>query len=65
MVRPRRTAQKRTGCQPTGQLAPRDVPPPPEPQPDSPQYIPQGEDSLEIVVTVPIAEHTQEAQQLP
>jgi hypothetical protein len=41
------------------------VPPPPEPQPDSPQYVPQGEDSFEIVVTVSIGEDTQEAQQLP
>jgi hypothetical protein len=45
-------------------LAPRDVPPPPEPQPDSPQYIPQGDDSFEIVDTVPVGEDTQEAQQL-
>jgi hypothetical protein len=53
MVHPRRTSQKSTECQPTGQLVPRDVPPPPESQLDSPQYIPQGEDSFEIVVTVP------------
>jgi hypothetical protein len=44
---------------------PRDVPPPPEPQPDSPQYVPQGEDSFEIVVMVLAGEDTQEAQQLP
>jgi hypothetical protein len=44
---------------------PRDVPPRPELQPNSPQYDPQGEDSFEIVVTVPIGEDTQEAQQLP
>jgi hypothetical protein len=44
---------------------PRDVPLLPEPQPDSPQYVPQGEDSFEIVVTVPVREDTQEAQQLP
>jgi hypothetical protein len=37
-------------------LAPRDVPPPPKPQPNSPQYVPQGEDSFEIVVTVPAGE---------
>jgi hypothetical protein len=41
------------------------VPPPPEPQPDSPQYVPQWEDSFEIVVMVPVGEDTQEAQQLP
>jgi hypothetical protein len=38
----RRTAQKSTGRQPTRQLAPRNVPPPPEPQPDSPLYVPLG-----------------------
>jgi hypothetical protein len=64
MVRPRRTTQKSTGRQPTGLLAPRDLPPPPEPQPDSPQYVPQWEDSFEIVVTVPAGEDTQEAQLL-
>jgi hypothetical protein len=41
------------------------VPPPPEPQPNSPQYIPQGEHSFEIVVTISVGEDTQEAQQLP
>jgi hypothetical protein len=35
MARTRRTARKSTGCQPTGQLAPRDVPPQQEPQHDS------------------------------
>jgi hypothetical protein len=61
MARTRRTAQKSTGRQPTGQLAPRNVPLPPEPQPDSPKYVPQGEDSFEIVVTVSAGEDTQEA----
>jgi hypothetical protein len=65
MVHPRRTARKSTGYLPTGLLAPRDVPPPLEPQPDSPQYVSQGEDSFEIVVTIPVVEDTQEAQQLP
>jgi hypothetical protein len=65
MARTRRTARKCTGRQPTGQLAPRNVPPQPEPQPDSPQHIPQGEDSFKIVVTVLVGEDTQEAQQLP
>jgi hypothetical protein len=40
------------------------VPPQPEPQPDSPQRVPQGEDSVEIVVTVLAGEDTQKAQQL-
>jgi hypothetical protein len=62
MVRPRHTTRKSTGRQPTGQLAPRDVPPPLEPQPDSPQNVPQGEGSFKIVVTVPVGEDTQEAQ---
>jgi hypothetical protein len=65
MVRPRCIARKSTGCQPIGQLVARDVPPLPEPQLDSPQYVPQGEDSFEIVVTVPMGEDTQEAQLLP
>jgi hypothetical protein len=42
MVHPRRTTRKSTRRQPTRQLVPRDVPPLPEPQPDSPQYVPQG-----------------------
>jgi hypothetical protein len=65
MVRPHCTARKSTRRQATGQLVPMDVPPPSEPQPNSPQYVPQGEDSFEIVVTVPAGEDTQEAQQLP
>jgi hypothetical protein len=65
MVRPRRTAQKSTGRQPTKQLVPRDVPPPPEPQPDSPQYVLEEVDSFEIVVTVLAGDDTREAQQLP
>jgi hypothetical protein len=35
MVHPHRIVRKSTG-----QLTPRDVPPLPEPQPNSPQYIP-------------------------
>jgi hypothetical protein len=50
-------------------MAPRDVPPQLESQPNSPQYIPQEEDPFEIVVMVPIWEEAQEAteesQQLP
>jgi hypothetical protein len=41
------------------------VPPLPESQPDSPQYVPQGEDSFKIVVIVLAGEDMQEAQQLP
>jgi hypothetical protein len=65
MAHTRRTARKSTGCQPTGQLAPRNVPPQPEPQPNSPQHVPQGEDSFKIVVTIPVGEDTQEAQHMP
>jgi hypothetical protein len=65
MARTRCTTSKSTGHQPTGQLAPRNVPPWPEPQNDSPQHVPRGEDSFEIVVTVPVGEDTQEAQQMP
>jgi hypothetical protein len=61
----RRTARKSTEHQPTSQLALRNVPPQLEPQPDSTQHVPQGEDSIEIVVTVPAGEDTQEAQQRP
>jgi hypothetical protein len=61
MVRTRRTARKSTGCQPTRQLAPWDVPPQQEPQPDSPQE----EEPFEIVVTVPAGEDSQEAQPMP
>jgi hypothetical protein len=41
------------------------MPPQPEPQPDSPQYVPHEEDNFKIVVTVPMGEDTQKAQQLP
>jgi hypothetical protein len=61
MVCTRRTARKSIGRQPTGQLAPRDVPPQQEPQPDSPQE----EEPFEIVVKVPVGEDSQEAQPMP
>jgi hypothetical protein len=64
MVRSRCTTCKSTGCQPTGQLVSRVVSTQPEPQPNSPQYVPQEEDSFDIVVIVPVGEDTQEAQQL-
>jgi hypothetical protein len=60
MVHPHRTACKSTGHQPAGQMVPRDVPPQPEPQPDSPQYVPQEEDPFEIVVTIPVGEEALE-----
>jgi hypothetical protein len=56
-----RTAWKSTGHQPTGQLAPRDVPPQQEPQPDSPRE----EEPFEIVVIVPAGEDSQEAPPMP
>jgi hypothetical protein len=61
MVRTRHTARKCTESQPTGQLAPRDVPPQQLPQPDSPQE----EEPFEIVVIVPAGEDSQEAQSMP
>jgi hypothetical protein len=61
MVRTCHTARKSTRRQPTGQLAPRDVPPQQEPQPNSPQE----EEPFEIVVTVPAGEDSQEAQPMP
>jgi hypothetical protein len=61
MVHTHRTARKSTGHQPTGQLAPRDVPPQQEPQPDSAQE----EEPFEIVVTVLVGEDSQETQPMP
>jgi hypothetical protein len=61
MVRTRRIARKSTGRQPTGQLAPRDVSPQQEPQPDSPKE----EEPFEIVVIVLAGEGSQEAQPMP
>jgi hypothetical protein len=61
MVHTRRTARMSTGRQPTGQLAPRDVPPQQESQHDSPQE----DEPLEIMVIVPAGEDSQEAQPIP
>jgi hypothetical protein len=61
MVRTRRIASKSTGCQPTGQLALRNVPPEQEPQHDSPQE----DEPFDIMVTVPAGENSQEAQPMP
>jgi hypothetical protein len=69
MVLPHRTAHKSTRRQYASQMAPRDVPPQPELQPNSPQYVPQEEDPFEIMVMVPAGEEaqevTEESQQLP
>jgi hypothetical protein len=69
MVRPCRTDRKSNGHQPASQMAPRDVPPQPEPQLNSPQYVHQEEDPFEIMVMIPVGEEFQEAieeaQQLP
>jgi hypothetical protein len=61
MVRTHHTARKSTGHQPTGQLAPRDMPLQQEPHPDSPQE----EEPFEIVVTKPAGEDSQETQPMP
>jgi hypothetical protein len=58
MVRTCRIARRSIGCQPTGQLAPRNVPPHQELQHDSPQE----DEPFEIMVTVPAGEDSQEAQ---
>jgi hypothetical protein len=65
MARTRRTTRKSIGRQPTKHLAPRDVPPQQEPQPDSPH----GEEPFEIVVVAPERQEPQgapvEEPQLP
>jgi hypothetical protein len=61
MARTRCTARKSTGRQPTGQLAPRNVPP----QQESWHNSPQEDEPVEIVVTVPAREDSQEAQSMP
>jgi hypothetical protein len=61
MARTRRTARKSIGCQPTGQLAPRNVPPQREPQNNSPQE----DEPVEIVVTVLAGKDSQEPQSMP
>jgi hypothetical protein len=53
MARTRFTTRKSTDCQSTGRLAPRDVPPPYEPQHDSPPWTSQEEDPFEIELVVP------------
>jgi hypothetical protein len=53
MARTRRTARKSTGHLPVGQLAPRNVPQPPEFQPDIPQEATPEEEPFEIELVVP------------
>jgi hypothetical protein len=52
MARTHLTAYKSTSRQPTGQLAPRDMPPPQEPQHDSPSCSSQEEEPFEIELVV-------------
>jgi hypothetical protein len=61
MVCTRRTVRKSTGCQPTRQLALRNVPPQQEPQ----HVSPQEDETFKIMVTVPAGEDSQEAQPMP
>jgi hypothetical protein len=49
----RRTARKSTGRLPVGQLAPRNVPQPPESQPDIPQEASPEEQPFKIELVVP------------
>jgi hypothetical protein len=53
MPRTHHTAYKSTGRQPTGQLAPQNVPPPQGPQHDSPPCASQEEEPFEIELVVP------------
>jgi hypothetical protein len=53
MARTRRTARKSTGRLPIGQLAPRNVPRPQEPQPDIPREATSEEEPFEIELVVP------------
>jgi hypothetical protein len=66
MVRPLRTARKSTDHQPTGQLAPQNMPQQQEMQHDSPQHIPQEEEPFEIELVVlgsPAAQGTPDGEQ--
>jgi hypothetical protein len=53
MTRTCRTARKSTGRLPIGQLAPQNVPQPPESQPDVPQEASPEEEPFEIELVVP------------
>jgi hypothetical protein len=52
MAHTRLTARKSTGRQPTGQLAPRNVPPLQESHPDSPPCASQEDEPFEIELVV-------------
>jgi hypothetical protein len=53
MAHTRHTARKSTGCLPVGQLAPQNVPPPQESQPDTPQHASQKQEPFVIELVVP------------
>jgi hypothetical protein len=53
MARTRRIAHKSTGRLPVGQLAPQNVPPPPESQPDIPQEATPEEEPFKIELVIP------------
>jgi hypothetical protein len=53
MARTRRTTRKSTSRLPVGQLAPQNVPQPPESQPDVPQEASPEEKPFEIELVVP------------
>jgi hypothetical protein len=53
MAHTRRIARKSTGRLPVGQLAPRNVPQPPESQPDIPQEATPEEEPVKIELVVP------------
>jgi hypothetical protein len=61
MARTRLNARKSTSRQPTGQLAPQDVPPSQEPQHDSPPHASQEEKPFEIELVVPGSPAAQDA----
>jgi hypothetical protein len=61
MARTHRTACKSTGRLPVGQLAPRNVPQPPEFQPDIPQEATPEEESFEIELMVPESPSAQDS----
>jgi hypothetical protein len=56
-----RTARKSTSCLPVGQLAPRNMPQPPESQPNIPQEASPEEEPFEIELVVPESPTTQDS----
>jgi hypothetical protein len=61
MARTRLTVRKSTDHQPTGQLAPWNVPPSQEPHHDSPQRASQEPEPLEIELVIPDSQAAQGA----